>query len=127
MANLKTGDKVLCRLSLGLIVSVFSEYDDERVFEIIALDEYGYYLYVPEYLYIKHSVNISNKTCKQLSIDNKFIDSKMLYINDGLIYKVHSILDGCACKKCKEFFHQAQPNQKDGTMLCFLCRTYPYR
>lgn len=31
--------------------------------------------------------------------------------------------DGCDCKKCKEFYPYAEPNQDDGTLLCYRCRT----
>jgi hypothetical protein len=30
--------------------------------------------------------------------------------------------DGCDCKKCKEFFPYAEPNQEDGTLICYRCR-----
>jgi hypothetical protein len=30
--------------------------------------------------------------------------------------------DGCACKKCLNFYHMAEPNQPDGTLLCYSCR-----
>ena len=30
--------------------------------------------------------------------------------------------DGCNCKKCKEFYPQAEPNQDDGTLICWACR-----
>lgn len=30
--------------------------------------------------------------------------------------------DGCSCKKCKEFFEYAEPNQEDGTLICWACR-----
>lgn len=30
--------------------------------------------------------------------------------------------DGCNCKKCKEFFPYAEPNQEDGTLICYACR-----
>jgi len=29
---------------------------------------------------------------------------------------------GCKCKKCKEFFEFAEPNQEDGTLVCWACR-----
>jgi hypothetical protein len=32
--------------------------------------------------------------------------------------------DGCTCKKCKEFYQYAEPNQEDGTLICYSCRTY---
>lgn len=30
--------------------------------------------------------------------------------------------DGCDCVKCKEFYPFAEPNQDDGTLICFSCR-----
>lgn len=30
--------------------------------------------------------------------------------------------DGCSCKKCREFFEYAEPNQEDGTLICWACR-----
>lgn len=30
--------------------------------------------------------------------------------------------DGCTCRKCKEFFPYAEPNQDDGTLICYGCR-----
>lgn len=30
--------------------------------------------------------------------------------------------DGCECKKCKEFYQYAEPNQDDGTLICYGCR-----
>lgn len=30
--------------------------------------------------------------------------------------------DGCNCKKCKEYFPYAEPNQEDGTLICYACR-----
>lgn len=29
---------------------------------------------------------------------------------------------GCLCKKCKEFYDFAEPNQEDGTLICWSCR-----
>jgi len=30
--------------------------------------------------------------------------------------------DGCDCVKCKQFFEFAEPNQEDGTLICWACR-----
>jgi len=30
--------------------------------------------------------------------------------------------DGCTCRKCKEFYPYAEPNQDDGTLVCYGCR-----
>jgi hypothetical protein len=32
------------------------------------------------------------------------------------------ISDGCTCKKCKEYYQYAEPNQEDGTLICYGCR-----
>lgn len=32
------------------------------------------------------------------------------------------ISDGCFCKKCKEYYQYAEPNQDDGTLICYGCR-----
>lgn len=39
---------------------------------------------------------------------------KELKIKDGR--------DGCQCKKCLEMYPYAEPNQEDGTLICFSCR-----
>jgi hypothetical protein len=30
--------------------------------------------------------------------------------------------DGCNCKKCKELYEYAEPNQSDGSFICYSCR-----
>ena len=30
--------------------------------------------------------------------------------------------DGMNCKSCKEFYPMAEPNQSDGTLICYSCR-----
>ena len=32
--------------------------------------------------------------------------------------------NGCICKKCEEIFPFAEPNQSDGTLICYYCRNY---
>lgn len=31
-------------------------------------------------------------------------------------------VDGCFCKKCNEFYMFAEPNQIDGSLICWSCR-----
>ena len=33
--------------------------------------------------------------------------------------------DGMLCSKCKSFYDFAEPNQSDGSMICYSCRHYP--
>ncbi len=35
--------------------------------------------------------------------------------------------DGMLCQKCKVFYEFAEPNQDDGSMICYSCRNNPYR
>jgi hypothetical protein len=35
--------------------------------------------------------------------------------------------DGMFCKQCRLFSQFAEPNQDDGTMICYSCRQNPYR
>ena len=30
--------------------------------------------------------------------------------------------DGCTCVKCGDFYQYAEPNQSDGTLVCYRCR-----
>jgi hypothetical protein len=32
-------------------------------------------------------------------------------------------MDGCVCNKCHNFYPYAEPNQEDGTLICYSCRT----
>lgn len=34
--------------------------------------------------------------------------------------------DGMFCRKCQTFYKYAEPNQDDGTLLCFSCKSNPY-
>lgn len=34
--------------------------------------------------------------------------------------------DGMFCKNCQIFYHFAEPNQSDGTLLCYSCRNNPF-
>lgn len=66
-----------------------------------------------------------------LNPDFTYIPDQALYtqgvhIKTGFV--VHSKVpepgepDGMACKKCRNFYHYAEPNQDDGTLVCYSCR-----
>ena len=40
------------------------------------------------------------------------------------VKKVPQNKDGCICTKCRELFPYAEPNQPDGTLICYSCRKY---
>lgn len=128
MTKLKPGDCVNCLIQFNTIVGPYNtDYDEVRTFEIVSRDETGYYLYVPSYTYIKESIKADQYLCRKLSIDKKFIDVQIIYIQEGMIHKIKSILDGCVCTICLEFYSYAVPNQEDGSLICWSCRSNIYR
>ena len=119
-AKLKVGDSVDCRIKHNKIVNPYDDdYDCLRTFEIIALDKWGYFLYIPHYINLVDTIIMDQFDCSKFTIDNKYIGEKMIYITSGRVYKAN-ILDGCYCNKCGQFCYQAAPNI-DGSFLCWNC------
>jgi len=127
MAKLKPGDRVDCRVKEATIVSPYKEYDDVLTFEVIGIDQYGYYLYVPPYYFIKKTFTVDKYQCKNLGVDPRFLDVQAHYIQENMILRINSVLDGMKCCNCEEFYSMAEPNQDDGTLICWSCRKNPYR
>lgn len=127
MTSLKPGDRIDCRVKSATIVSPYSSYDEVKTFEIVAKDDGGYYLYVPHYYHLKSTVVADEWRCKNLRIDKKFLGENIIHITDGLIYSVQERLDGLCCKVCREFYQFSEPNQSDGSLICYQCRANPYR
>jgi hypothetical protein len=127
MVKLKPGDRVDVRIKASVIVGPYKDYDEIRTFEIIATDKFGYYLYVPDYVALKHTQKADKYQCNQLHIDYKFLDVIFIYIHGNMVCRISSILDGMTCAHCKEFKSMAEPNQPDDKFLCYDCRFNPYR
>ena len=51
-----------------------------------------------------------------LNILEKFLQNK----------KNQGATDGMFCKNCKQFISFAEPNQPDGSLICYTCRQNPY-
>jgi hypothetical protein len=51
------------------------------------------------------------------------LDRLELYINN---IKNKTYPDGMFCCNCQTFYQYAEPNQPDGTLLCYSCRANPY-
>lgn len=51
------------------------------------------------------------------------LDRLELYVNN---IKNKTYPDGMFCRKCQVFYNYAEPNQSDGTLLCYSCRNNPY-
>jgi hypothetical protein len=57
-------------------------------------------------------------TTGQLTIDPIIFSG----IDFGIEPEKKNYSDGCHCKKCKDYFPYAEPNQEDGSMVCYACR-----
>lgn len=125
MTKLKPGDKVICHLHSGKIVSGYSAFDDQKEFEIIALDFKGYFFYVPDYYNLSGTTRITAGQLIALKIDKRFLDCSMIYVSQSNVFKISDIMDGMICSSCKEFYKFSEPNQEDGTLKCWRCRAYP--
>lgn len=47
------------------------------------------------------------------------------YGSDSNVEKKQSekiVIEGSTCKKCKEYSKFSEPNQPDGTFICYVCR-----
>jgi hypothetical protein len=125
--SLKRGDKVEVHLKENEIVNRYRIFDEARVFEIVATDNEGYCLYVPHYLFVKETIVADITRCLRLEIDPKFLNENIVYVLEDFVISVKSILDGMSCKICQDFFAYAEGNQEDGSLICFSCRSNPWR
>jgi hypothetical protein len=128
MPRLKQGDSVTCRVSSAEIVSPYKAYDEIKSFVIVAIDDRGYFLFVPNYMFIKNTIIADKYRCKTLGIEQRFLDEEIVYIAENMVASVERKQEGLHCKVCNEMFPYAKPNQDDGkTLICFSCRQNPWR
>lgn len=126
MVRLKPGDRVEVRLKSNTIVSSHKEYDELQIFEIIATDDTGYYLYIPHHTYVVGEAVLDASKTRHLGVDWRFYDEKFFYISENMINGIKSEIDGMTCVRCKDFYKMAAANQPDGTLICWSCRKYPF-
>ena len=125
--ELKPGDIVSCAIRSGIIVSSYGTYDEIRSFAIItAYENYGYYLFVPCYITLNNSEIADTRKCKEFSIEMKYLNESIVWIVSSVISSVVSINKGMICKNCKESCLYAEPNQFDGSFICYSCRNNRY-
>lgn len=125
MSNLKAGDRVSCKIHQNTIVAKDCKYDAIRTFEVIAVDDCGVFLFVPQYIYLQGSSRMEMSRCQKLNIRPQFYEEMAIYIMENMIASIRQQMDGLICKKCLQFFDYATANQEDGSLICFSCRKYP--
>lgn len=64
-----------------------------------------------------------------ISLENDYVPNQKEYVFGKTVRRslpvaiqIYNGLDGFPCKRCTNFYPQALPNQKDGTLICWSCR-----
>lgn len=64
-----------------------------------------------------------------ISLENDYVPNQTEYAYGKTVKRdlpvaiqIYNGLDGFPCKRCTNFYPQALPNQKDGTLICWSCR-----
>jgi hypothetical protein len=131
--DLTYGDVVTCKIRGNTIVQVMADKSDiELQFEIIgySFSDGFYILHVPKYYDIRNSWKIEKEHLDDLFIKRRYLEKKAVAIKQDKIVRYQkngSHLDGMNCAKCKKFYHMAQANQQNGSLICWSCRDNPYR
>jgi hypothetical protein len=124
--KLKPGDRVSCKVKSCQVINAYADdWDDKFTFEVVSIDNRGYYIYIPHYIYIKGCLKVNEYNLKTYEINKRFIGENILYILENSIIQIEIKSDGLVCTRCKEF--SALAECKDSAFICWACRTYPYR
>ena len=125
MGKLKPGDRVVCKIKAGQVINAYAnDWDEKLIFEIVAVDNRGCYIYIPHYIFIKGGLTVNKHNQKTHGVDKKFMGEVIVYITENSIVQIEPNIDGLICSKCKEFYPMAQTEKK--AFLCWVCRHYPY-
>src|SRR5271166_1849423 len=108
MARFAAGDQVVCQVRNRCIVSMYdSEYDEQRVFEIISVYDEGYFVYVPLDVDLRDTIYIDKSNYAKMNINKRFCDSDVYYITDFKVLSVYKQSDGLCCNRCGDFFYMS--------------------
>lgn len=128
------GDHVVCKIKDGSIIARHERCEDRITLTIagrIMLDEntWEYVAYVPEYeaAGMKSTFRIRPELARRYGAHPKFIGELGISLRKNNIIKISHRADGMNCINCDEFYDKAEPNQEDGTLVCYSCRQNPYR
>lgn len=124
----KPADEVSVKIRDARIVSALAfDYEQTINVEILVIHENGYFVFVPSKYTLQGSIYVDKQKANKLGILDRFIDSYINFITDDQIVRLYRRMEGCSCIKCNEFYYLAEPNQSDGSLLCWLCKQNKYR
>lgn len=124
-------DRVYCKVSgANIVVRTSQNFDIILDFEIIGFaPDNTYVVYIPTYYNIKERFMMSETQLNEYNVDKKFLNKNGYIVTVNEISKIKKAScgsDGMFCLKCKQFYQFSEPNQLDGTMICYSCRSNPY-
>lgn len=126
------GDTITCKIDLGKILEQDAEeFEQIHKFDIVCFCGSGYLILVPQALFLKNSFTLTNRDIKDFDILPRFKDGLVHFIRDNHIVGLQKRLQGLRCFKCGEWQEFGEINRLDdnghGILICWSCRTYPYR
>ena len=124
----RVADDVVVKIQEGRIVPTYSsEYHEQAILEVVALKENGYLLFVPDRLSLKESFCINLYNYKKHGIVKRFVDSDVIHVEEDKIVRLYRRVPGMMCRHCQEFYYMSEPNEPEGTLLCWSCRENRFR
>ena len=79
---------------------------------------------IQEFWLMGESFVFSSTTIDLYPEDDQDTLDDLLIQNDDYIVVHRRPDEGYHCKKCDDVFPHAEPNQKDGTLICYSCRNF---
>ena len=130
------GDRVVCKVKNKYLAERWERAEDNIKLTIISKcrttnDTIEYIAYVAyDELYalsMDSTYAIRTEYADLYGIHKRYIGERGITIQKNNVFKIAHQADGMPCKNCDEFFSKAEPNQSDGTLICYQCRQNPYR
>lgn len=125
------GDRIRCKVTGNRIIANSNQnYEFLKEFEILYvdnedLDNFGYYVYVPEFYNLLFVTKITQSLLTSRKINPRFLNCYYTFIRDYHIFDIQFKNDGSICDHCKEWYQYAE--RKNNKFLCYACRDNPYR
>ena len=125
----RPSDEVVCKIRDNRIVQNDAiQYDRTDTFEVVALTDGGYFLFVRNHMILKDSFKHDFSSARNNKhVNTRFADCTLVKAVEEEIVRLYRRHEGTTCDSCGEFKHLAESNLEGGLFICYLCRQDPYR
>jgi len=69
------------------------------------------------------TLNKGGVISSKILLDDENFPAEIIILTDGEQIIKNNSANGCTCRKCGNFNEYAEPNQQDGTFVCFGCKS----